>query len=444
MLAFERVALPEPDAVLARACPSACERIRDEHVDELVRLGQLGRIVGVDVEGDVDVPVPRVPEDPRHEPAPVDLRPRERDRGGELGQRHADVGRARALAGRRSRRRMGRGVPRRPQPGARGRVTLGDDVLGALLRRDRTDELEIGRDRLLRTVGLDEERGHRREVGSFVGVDRGRRPAVDQLCAGHPDAGGDDRDSGARGGGDVGEGDPEHDRVLGDPVQAQRQLGDHGERALGADEEADHVVAGGGLRRCAPGPDHAAVGQHGLEGEHVLAHLAVAHRRCPGRVRRGHAAERGVGAGVDGEEEAVRGRGPAEGAPRHACLDGCGEILRRHPDDPVHPRQVERDAARHRDHVPFEARARAERRDGNAVLVGEGEHRGHLGGALRLDDDVGSVRAVEGDVARVEVELGLAGRDTSRVADRPGQRGAQLLRVHFSRGCQEKRFAATR
>ena len=336
-------------------------------------------------------------------------------------------------------------MPRRPQPRTRGRVTLRDDVLGALLRRDCTDQLEIGRDRLLRPVGLDEERGHGREVGSFVGVDRGRRPAVDQLGAGHPDAGGDDRDRGARarrrrrgrrsGATTACSGIPCRRSVSSvitpsvpsEPTNRPRQ-----------------VVAGGGLRRRAPGPDHAAVGQHGLEGEHVLAHLAVAHRRCPGRVRRGHAAERGVGAGVDGEEEAVRGRGPAEGAPRHACLDGCGEILRRHPDDPVHPRQVERDAARHRDHVPFEARARAERRDGNAVLVGEGEHRGHLGGALRLDDDVGSVRAVEGDVARVEVELGLAGRDTSRVADRPGQRGAQLLRVHFSRGCQEKRFAATR
>ena len=55
----------------------------------------------------------------------------------------------------------------------------------------------------------------------------------------------------------------------------------------------------------------------------------------------------------------------------------------------------------------------------------------------------GAVGAVEREVGRVEIEVGLAGRDTARVADRPCERGAQLLDAHFSRGCQEKRLAAT-
>ena len=72
------------------------------------------------------------------------------------------------------------------------------------------------------------------------------------------------------------------------------------------------VVAGGGLGGAAAGADDAAVGEHGLEGEDVGAHLAVAHGGRAGGVRRRHAAERGVGAGVDGEEEAVLAGGAFE------------------------------------------------------------------------------------------------------------------------------------
>ena len=102
--------------------------------------------------------------------------------------------------------------------------------------------------------------------------------------------------------------EPDGDLVLGDAPQAHRQLGDHAERPLAADEERPQVVAGGALDRPRPRPDDAAVGEHDLEREHVRAHRAVADGRRPRRVRRRHPAERRVRARVDGEPEPVRRR----------------------------------------------------------------------------------------------------------------------------------------
>ena len=104
--------------------------------------------------------------------------------------------------------------------------------------------------------------------------------------------------------------DPQRDGMLRDRVQPQRHLGDHGQRPLRADEEPGEVVAGGRLARrgCRCGSTRP-VGEDGLEREQVGAHLPVAHRRRAGRVRRRHAAERRVGAGVDREEEPVLARG---------------------------------------------------------------------------------------------------------------------------------------
>ena len=49
----------------------------------------------------------------------------------------------------------------------------------------------------------------------------------------------------------------------------------------------------------------ATVGHHGGERQHVLAHGAVAHGVGARGARRRHAAEGGVGAGIDREEQAL-------------------------------------------------------------------------------------------------------------------------------------------
>ena len=114
--------------------------------------------------------------------------------------------------------------------------------------------------------------------------------------------------------------------MLGNRLQAQGHLGDHGQRPLRPDEKPGEVVAGGCLACAGAGVDDAPVRKHGLERQQVGAHLPVAHRGRSGRIRRGHAPERGVGARVDGEEEPMLARGPLEGEPRHARRDRRGEI----------------------------------------------------------------------------------------------------------------------
>ena len=92
-----------------------------------------------------------------------------------------------------------------------------------------------------------------------VGVDRLDDPGVHQLDPRHAGAGADDGRRGRARRLDVGEAHPQDDGVLGNRLQPQRQLGDHGKRPLRADEEPGEVVAGGGLAGARAGADDAAV-----------------------------------------------------------------------------------------------------------------------------------------------------------------------------------------
>ena len=82
-------------------------------------------------------------------------------------------------------------------------------------------------------------------------------------------------------------------------IETQDRLGDHGERALGADDQLGEVVARGRLHELAPGPDDLAGAEHGLEPEHLVARDPVFHRAHSARVggdacrRRSRCARRG-------------------------------------------------------------------------------------------------------------------------------------------------------
>ena len=118
------------------------------------------------------------------------------------------------------------------------------------------------------------------------------------------------------------------DDGLGPRVQPHLDLGDHAERALAADVEVRQVQPGRRLARPPAGVDHLPVGRDHGQAEHVLAHRAVADGVGARRARGGHAAERGVGAGVDGEEQpGVAHRGVqrlARDAGLHAAVHGFG------------------------------------------------------------------------------------------------------------------------
>ena len=123
---------------------------------------------------------------------------------------------------------------------------------------------------------------------------------------------------------------------FGNAVKAQRDFGDDAERAFGADEQARQVIAGRGFARAARGADDAAVGEHHRQRKHVLAHGAVAHRVGAGRARRGHAAEGGVGARIDREEQALVADEGVQFLARHARLHGDVEVFRADAQDLVH------------------------------------------------------------------------------------------------------------
>ena len=67
--------------------------------------------------------------------------------------------------------------------------------------------------------------------------------------------------------------------------------GDDAERALGADEQGFHVVAGVVLAQALQARQHPAVGQHHFEAQHQVAHHAVAQDRRAAGIGREVAAD---------------------------------------------------------------------------------------------------------------------------------------------------------
>ena len=355
------------------------------------------------------------------------------DRGRELGDRHCNVRRHR-FRSRRERKRRHQGVVAcTPHLASRGRIALRLERRCAFVLRDLAGRRKIAGDARLGAPELDEEVRRLREARAGERVQRGDGHRVEQLAARHGNTRADDSRRRAASRLDGGEGRSRDDDVLRNRMQPQRQLGDHAERPLGADEQAGEVVPGRALHRARPGAHHAPAREHDLERQHVRAHTAVSHRCRAACIRRRHAAERGVGARVDREPEPVRANGRLELRTRHAWPDRRREIVRTNRDDLVHPRQIEADPTVQRDHVPFEARARTERHDRHADGVGVLEHGRNLRGRLGEDDDVGTMRSVVAEVACVLVEDRVAVADAALVRNELEQLSAQIGRDRHGR-----------
>ncbi len=146
-------------------------------------------------------------------------------------------------------------------------------------------------------------------------------------------------------------------------MQPQRQLGDHAERAFRPDEQLRQVVARGRLACPPTGFDHPAISEDDGEPQDRFSHRAVADRGGARCTRRRHAAERGVGARIEVEDQSRRAEVLLELLASDAGLDGRVEIVGADAQDVVHPRHVDRDAAVDRVDVPFERRSGTERHD---------------------------------------------------------------------------------
>ena len=184
----------------------------------------------------------------------------------------------------------------------------------------------------------------------------------------------------------------------------KRDLADEAERALRADEQPREVIARRGLARARARADHLAVRGDDHEREDVLAHRAVADGRRARRAGGDHPAEGGVGAGIDGEEHALRAQHLVELLAGDAGLDRDVEVVDRQAQDAVHLAHVDADPALQRRDVPLERRSRAEGDDRRAMAGADADDRRGLLGARRVDDGVGGGEGVKGLVDAVLVE----------------------------------------
>ena len=149
------------------------------------------------------------------------------------------------------------------------------------------------------------------------------------------------------------------------PVETHRDFGDDAQRAFGADEQPGEVVACGRLTRAPAGVYDLSIRQHDREGKHVLAHGAIPHRIRAGCSRRRHSTNRGVSPGIDREEQTGATQMVVQFFARHTGLDNCIEVLLVHPEDLVHPREVDANSTAQRHDVALDGGACPERNDRN-------------------------------------------------------------------------------
>ena len=246
----------------ARRCTCRLGRARPRRRsrESSCQRGDLGRVVRVERHADVEVAVADVAEDPARSPSRSAAARASVTAAGSSAKRHADVGRAVPETGPEPRPAVRGVVAGRPEPRARVGVALVDDLDGAFLLGSSSDELEIARRREPSRAGRLDEQARRladSDVPAYVLIAcmlQSRRPAR-AAARRHrpprrrPPCGRRPRARGTR--------SRTATDVLRDPVEAQRQLGDHPERSLRADEQPGQVVAGRGLRRPRAGADHA-------------------------------------------------------------------------------------------------------------------------------------------------------------------------------------------
>ena len=260
-----------------------------------------------------------------------------------------------------------------------------------------------------------------RQVGLGVAVEAAHHHVVQQFDARHGQAGLDRQDhavhrvldgrEAAGGGGDG----------FGQAVQAERQLGDDAQRALRPDQQVREVVAGGGLARLRPGADDRAVRHHRLEREDVLSDGAVADGGGAGGAGGGHAAQRGIGAGIDGEEEPGVAQVLVQALAGQAGLRGAEQVLGGDRKQPVHPREIEADAALDGEVLSFQRTGGAVGGDGRAGVGADLHDLRDLGGRLRVGHRVGRGVGVVGLVLAVQAAVGLRGDEP--VSEQGGETG---------------------
>ena len=135
---------------------------------------------------------------------------------------------------------------------------------------------------------------------------------------------------------------------LGSGQQLERDLGQHGERALGADQQTHEVVAGDVLGQLAAHAQHPPAHEHGLEADHVVARDAVLEAAQAARALHHVAADRRdhLRARIRRVEQALGGDGLLQQGVLQPRLAGRREVLLVDLDQLAHAGARQDDAAR--------------------------------------------------------------------------------------------------
>src|SRR5580693_2301021 len=337
---------------------------------------------------------------------------------GQRGPRHHavlhDVGRADPA------HRGERGLAPGPDRRALGRVVRRPDLVGAFLLADRTHRFGLPPHVIRGPVELDDQ--HR--AGS-LGVAAGHRGlgGLDRECVHHLDRGG--QDAGAddrRNGGTTGSHGPERGQQGGhrlrNPGQLHDDLGSDAERALGADERANQVIAGGGAGAVAQ-PDQLPVRGHDLQASHVMHGEAVFEAVRPTGVLRHVAADRAdhLAGRVGRVEEPERLSGLAHGQVGDAGLDDGPPALLVDRDDAAHLGGDDQDAVGPGERPAGQAGARAPGHERDLRPGADGDDGGDLLGRGRQHHEAGGAPVRGEPVTLVRGQLGRIGQHTTASAD---------------------------
>ena len=350
-------------------------------------------------------------DDRRDQPAFLQFLRRFRHRFGEARDRDADIRHKDFAAGPQLAHAIGEIVPRMPKTVALLHIRRPFETKTAELRRNLAKGFRLFLRARFGAVEFDEEMRLFRQAHVRMQVHCADRNRADIFDPRHGDAHLDDGDDSidrilrrlerADGGGDA----------LGLTVQPDGQFGDDAERAFRPDHQLRQVIPGGGFARARAGADDPPVGQHDLHRQHVFPHRAVTHRSGAGGAGARHAAERGVGAGVDREHQPGRAQLFVQLLAGDAGLDDRVHVFGVDLQHLVHLAHVQRDPAAKGQRMALQRGADTPW-DDRTTLIGADFHDG--GDFLRRSWKCDGVRAGMGEIGlvrRVKVAHGIPGAD---------------------------------
>ena len=225
---------------------------------------------------------------------------------------------------------------------------------------------------------------------------------------------------------------------LGDAEELQGDLRDDAKRPFRADEKPSEIIASRRFLRAARGVDDFALRGDDFKRQHVVLHRAVAYRIGARGARRDHAADGGVGARVDGEEQSRVAQVLVQRLAGDAGLDHAIEILRMDRDNSVHLREVDADAAKGRVDMALQGCARAEGDYRDAMCCTEFDDCGDLVGILCEDDRIRRLVLAPGEGMGVLAPNSFVQAQSFAEALLQGLRdGGQRLRAGALRGVDD-------